>query len=138
MTTIVLGPADVRRLLPMDRCIDLVAAGLVELAEGRGRNPLRRGLRLDDGRILGSMPGWLAEPEAFGLKVVAVMPENHGTEWDAHQGLVVLFDPRNGVPLAILDASEVTAIRTAAASGVATRALAREDAGDLAILGSGV
>jgi ornithine cyclodeaminase len=122
----------------MERCVELVAEALAGLARGAGRNPLRRGLLLDDGRILGSMPGYLSEPPALGVKIVTVTPANHGGEWDAHQGVVCLFDEETGVPSAILDASEVTAIRTAAASGVATRALAREDAGDLAILGSGV
>jgi ornithine cyclodeaminase len=73
----------------------------------------------------------------MGLKVVTVMPRNHGTELDAHQGAVMIFETKRGQPLAILDATSVTRIRTGAVSGVATRALAREDAGDLAILGSG-
>jgi len=84
------------------------------------------------------MPGSLAQPAAVGLKVVGVFPGNHATEYDSHQGVVVLFDPENGVPRSVFDASEITAIRTAAASGVATRTLARADAGDLALLGSGV
>ena len=84
------------------------------------------------------MPGYLGSPEALGLKVVTVFPHNHGTPYDAHQGVVLLLDPRHGMPLAVMDASEVTAIRTAAVSGVATRLLAREQAADLAILGSGV
>ena len=142
MTTLVLSQREVRALLPMRECIDLVADALAALARGEGSNPLRRGMRLADGRsLLGMMPGYLgtdAEPGPLGLKVVTVFPGNHGTPYDSHQGVVVLFDAGNGVPRAILDASEITSIRTAAASGVATRLLAREDAGDLAILGSGV
>jgi len=84
------------------------------------------------------MPGELVEPPTIGLKVVVVFPKNHGTKYDSHQGVVMLFDPEHGLPTAILDGSEVTAIRTAAASGVATRLLAREDACELALLGSGV
>jgi ornithine cyclodeaminase len=84
------------------------------------------------------MPAHLGTPEALGLKAIAVFPGNEGTPLDSHQGIVVLFDPRSGAPSAIMDASSITAIRTAAVSGVATRALARSDAGDLAILGSGV
>ena len=136
--TRILTQDEVRALLPMERCIELVADALKRLARGDGQNPLRRGILLDDGRVLGVMPGYLAEPDALGIKVVTVTPSNHGGEWDAHQGIVCLFDPKIGVPTLIMDAAEVTAIRTAAASGVATRAMAREGAGDVAILGSGV
>jgi ornithine cyclodeaminase len=120
-------------------CIDLMAEALASLSRGEALNPLRRGMPLGDGRsLLGMMPGALKSPAALGLKVVTVFPGNHGTEFDSHQGIVALFDPDTGVPVAILDASEVTAIRTAAVSGLATRLLAREDADELAILGSGV
>ena len=140
METLILTQAQVRELLTMDACIDVVANGLCALARGEGQNPLRSGMLLEDGRgLLGLMPGFLGgEQEALGLKVIALMPGNHGTEWDAHQGLVALFDPKIGVPRAIMDAAEVTAIPPAAASGVATRAQAREDATKLALVGAGV
>jgi Ornithine cyclodeaminase/mu-crystallin family len=73
----------------------------------------------------------------LGLKVVSVFPGNHGTPYDSHMGPVMIFETQHGQPLAIMDATEITAIRTAAVSGVATRLLAREDAGDLAILRTG-
>src|SRR4029450_7761480 len=82
--------------------------------------------------------GYLGDPQSFGLKVVAVMPGNHGTPYDSHQGVVMLFGVEHGEPLAILDASAITAIRTAAASAAATDAFARSDAGDLALIGSRV
>jgi ornithine cyclodeaminase len=88
--------------------------------------------------MIGLMPGFLASPASLGLKVVSIFPGNHGTGYDSHQGVVMLFDIKHGSPIAIIDASSITAIRTAAVSGVATRALARDDAGDLAILGAGV
>ena len=139
MATLVLTQPEIRALLPMPTCIELVADALASLARGEAQNPLRRGMRLADGKsLLGMMPGSLAQPAAVGLKVVGVFPGNHATEYDSHQGVVVLFDPETGVPRAVLDASEITAIRTAAASAVATRALANEDAGDLALLGAGV
>ncbi len=141
--TIVLTQSEVRELLPMDRCIELVADALTRLSAGEALNPLRHGMWTPQGDgILAMMPGWLGAEEgsaaAFGIKVIAVFPGNHRTGLDSHQGLVVLFDPMNGVPRAIVDGSEITAVRTAAATGVATRCLAREDAGDLAIIGSGV
>lgn len=138
MPTLVLSQTEVRELLPMDRCIDLMAEALTGLSAGEAVNPLRHGIFLPDrSGFLGIMPGHTAEPAVLGLKVIAVFPGNHGSELDSHQGIVALFDTQNGRPLAILEASEITAIRTAAASGLATRLLAREDASELAILGSG-
>jgi len=92
----------------------------------------------DPANMLILMPAYLGDPPALGLKVITIFPGNAGTEFDSHPGVVMLFDTAHGQPLAIMDASEITAIRTAAVSGVATRLLAREDAGDLALLGSGV
>ena len=139
MTTVILTQSEIRRLLPMDTCMGLMALALETLGREQAVNPLRWGIRLPDQKaVLGMMPGAMRTPESIGLKVVGVFPSNHGTRFDSHQGVVLLLDPDNGVPLAILDAAEVTAIRTAAVSGVATRILAREDAGDLALLGSGV
>ncbi len=137
--TLILTQPEVRRLLPMRACMDLMAEALRSLARGEGINPLRSAIRLPEGRgILGLMPGLSGSPNALGLKVVTVFPGNHDTPYDAHQGVVVLFDTDYGLPVAILDASEVTAIRTAAVSGVATELLAREEATELAILVSGV
>lgn len=137
--TVILTPEEVRRLLPMAECMDAVETALRGLSTGRTLNPLRQIVRLPDERgLLALMPGYLEEPEVVGYKAVAVLGNNRGTRYDSHQGIVMLFDPGVGVPAAIMDASEITAIRTAAASGVATRLLAREDADTLAILGAGV
>src|SRR6202012_4482855 len=83
------------------------------------------------------MPGYLAQPECFGVKLVSIIPRNKPPQHSSHLGLVVLFEPEHGEPVAMLDAAEITAIRTAAASGLATRLLSRPQAGDLAILGAG-
>jgi ornithine cyclodeaminase/alanine dehydrogenase-like protein (mu-crystallin family) len=139
MTALVLTQQEIRALLPMPVCMDLMEEGLTALARGEALNPLRTLMRLEGGNgLLGMMPGSLRSRRIFGLKVVGVLPANHGTEFDSHQGVILLFDAEHGLPRAILDASEITAIRTAATSGLATRLLAREDAGDLAILGTGV
>lgn len=135
----IINQAEVTKLLPMKECIEVMAEALSALSAGDALLPLRTVLRLPGGRgLFGVMPAHLGRPEALGLKAISVFPGNEGTDYDSHQGLVVLFDTTHGFPTAIMDASSVTAIRTAAVSGVATRVLAREDAGDLALLGSGV
>jgi ornithine cyclodeaminase/alanine dehydrogenase-like protein (mu-crystallin family) len=128
----------VHELLTMQACIPLMRNALMSLGRGDVVLPLRTKVRLPTGTgVLGLMPGYLGEPESFGLKVVTVMPGNHGTPYDSHQGVVMLFGVEHGEPLAILDATAITAIRTAAASAAATHALANPDAGDVALLGSG-
>ena len=135
---VVVDAATVRRLLPMDRCIEVMADALSALARGRAVNPLRSILGLPFGdNALAVMPGALAEPPTFGVKVISVFPGNREAGLETHQGVVLLFEAEHGQPVALVDASEVTAIRTAAVSGAATRALARGDADVLAILGSG-
>jgi ornithine cyclodeaminase len=135
----ILSQREVTSLLPMGECIAVMDAVLRTLSSGGATLPLRTVLKVPEGRgVFGVMPAHLASPQALGLKAIAVFPGNDGTRLDSHQGLVLLFDPDTGAPIGILDASSITAIRTAAVSGVATRILAREDAGDLAILGSGV
>jgi alanine dehydrogenase len=125
----------------MADCIEVMAETLRQLALGEGLQPLRSVMWLPDHRgLLGVMPGALgaAGGGILGLKVVTVFPGNHGRGEETHLGSVLLFEPEAGRPLAILDAAAITAIRTAAVSAVATRALAREEAGELALLGSGV
>lgn len=138
MDVLIINQDEVRRLLPMNKCIDLMDQTLRTLARGDAVQPLRSATWLPDrSGLIGLMPGYLGEPQALGVKVVTVFPGNHGTDFDSHQGAVMLFDVDNGSPLAILDATEITAIRTAAVSAVATNRLAREDASCLALLGSG-
>jgi len=133
----ILRGADVKALLPMDTCIDLMRTTMIAVSEGRVRLPLRSVLPVSSGGLMGNMPGYLAEPECFGVKLVSIFPGNVAAGFSSHLGLVLLFEPEHGRPVAMLDAAEITAIRTAAVSGLATRLLAREDAGDLAILGAG-
>ena len=137
---LVLGHDDVKRLLPMEECIELMASVLADRARGNVWHPLRFVIRPpDEQSLMGLMPAHRSAPEAaYGLKVICIFPENPERGLDAHQGGVLLFDGATGELRALLDASAVTEIRTAAVSGVATRLLAREDARELAILGSGV
>ena len=135
----ILSQEDVQRLLTMDACIEVMARALETLSRGEAVLPLRSMVWMPDKTgLIGLMPAYLGNPAALGLKVVSVFSGNHGTEYDSHQGAVMLFDTQHGSLIAVMDATSITAIRTAAVSGVATRTLARQDAGDLAIVGSGV
>jgi len=134
----ILNGADVARLLTMEACVDLMDGALRALSNGDVVLPLRTMFWLPDrAGLLGLMPGYLGEPRSFGLKVVSVFPRNHDIGLPSHQGVVMLFGLEHGEPLGVFDADAITAIRTAAASGAATRALARPDAGDLALIGAG-
>jgi ornithine cyclodeaminase/alanine dehydrogenase-like protein (mu-crystallin family) len=140
MRVLVLNEADVHRLLPMHECIDEMAGVLAALSRGEAVQPLRTVLRPEGAAgLLAVMPAYRGGSDgAFGVKVVGVFAGNLAAGKDAHQGLVALFSAETGEPLALINASAVTAIRTAAVSGVATRALARGDAGDLALVGASV
>jgi ornithine cyclodeaminase/alanine dehydrogenase-like protein (mu-crystallin family) len=137
---LVLTHAEVESLLPMAECIDLMADALSELARGRADQPLRLVFRPPAAAgLIASMPSYRGGVSpAFAVKTVGVFHGNAARGLDTHQGSVLVFDGETGELRALVSASAVTAIRTAAVSGVATRALAREDAGDLALLGSGV
>ena len=116
-----------------------MAAVLASLERGEALLPLRSIVWLPDRTgALGLMPAFLAPERVLGLKAVTFFPGNEGTDLDSHQGAVLLFSAERGELLAIIDATSVTAIRTAAVSGVATGLLARADAHDLALIGSGV
>jgi ornithine cyclodeaminase len=123
----------------MTECIDAMANALATLARGGAVLPLRQVVRLPDGRnAFALMPAVLDAPAALGAKVITVVPGNDATPYDSHQGVVLLFDIELGRLLAILDASSITALRTAAVSAVATRLLSRPESRTLALLGAGV
>lgn len=135
----IITESEVPALLAMDECMDVMAGALSTLARGRAILPLRPLMRIPQkAGILGMMPAYMETPDALGVKIITVFNDNHGTEYDSHQGVVLLFEADHGSIVAVIDASSVTAIRTAAVSGVATRLLARADAHDLCIIGSGV
>jgi len=138
MSVLIVTQREVPGLLPMAECVDVMRQALETVSLGDAVLPLRTLMWLPDrSGLLGLMPAYLGVPRVVGLKVVTVMPGNHGTELDSHQGAVLLFEADRGSLFAIVDATSITAIRTAAVSAAATRLLAREDAGDLALLGCG-
>lgn len=139
MSTLILTQAEIPALLPMSECIDAMAEVLATVARGDATLPLRSMLFLPDSpNIFALMPARLGAPPCVGVKVITVFPGNHAAGLDSHQGAVLLFDTEHGRLLAVLDATSITAIRTAAVSAVATRLLAREGADSLALLGAGV
>jgi ornithine cyclodeaminase/alanine dehydrogenase-like protein (mu-crystallin family) len=135
----ILDEHDVTRLLRMDECVAAMTDVLASLAREELYNPLRWAARPPGASsLIGLMPAYRSgEHAVHALKAVVVAPENSSRGLDPHQGIVVLFDGETGVPRVVLNASAITAIRTAAVSAVATRALARADATTLAILGTG-
>lgn len=138
MKVLIVSHEEVRQHLPMSDCMKTMEEALLLLNSGDAMNPLRNVIWLPDKTgLMVLMPASMSEPAVMGLKAISVFPGNSVTEYDSHQGVVMLFEAKNGRLLAVIDATEVTAIRTAAVSGVATQLLARKDAGDLAILGAG-
>ncbi len=139
MSVRILSGDDVRAALTMADCIEAMDAVLRELAGDDLYLPLRSVVRPPKSQgLMGLMTAHRAgSAPAFGLKAVAIFPENPKIGLDAHQGIVVVFDGENGRVRGIVDGSAVTEIRTAAVSAVATRALAREGAVSLAVLGAG-
>jgi ornithine cyclodeaminase len=128
---------EVARLLSYEACIPLMREAMIALSQGRTQQMLRSIMDLSGGRAFGVMPGAMLEDGVLGAKLVSVYPENVARGGMSHQGVVALFDAATGAATAILDAGEITAIRTAAASAAATDVLARRDARNLAILGCG-
>lgn len=128
---------EVARRLTYPAAIRIVREAMVALSRGETRQLLRSLLPLSPGRLYGVMTGALGPEAPFGSKLISVFQGNGARAAPSHQGLVVLFEPRSGAPVCVLDAGEITAIRTAAATAVATAALARPDARRLALLGYG-
>ncbi len=145
MSVLILNHGDVHASLAPGECERAMSAVLAAHARGGAYFPLRS-VMLAPGApgLMGLMPAYAAAgpdhgtPGVFALKAICLMRENPARGLDAHQGLVVLFDHDTGIPTAILNASAITEIRTAAVTAAATRALSREDSTVLTILGAGV
>lgn len=139
METLLVNQNEVPRLLPMRECIEVMARAFAALSRGEASMPQRQIVWLPEkAGALGLMPAHLNGLGVLGVKAVTFFPRNEGTDIDSHQGAVLLFEAGRGRLLAVIDATSVTAVRTAAVTGLATRLLANPDAGDLALVGSGV
>ncbi len=139
MPILILGAREVRELLPYGECADVMRDVLAAFARGEVQQPLRTIVRPDGASsMMALMPSYRpGDAVAYGLKAICITPGNPALGLDTHQGIVLLSSARTGEPLAVLNASAVTEIRTAAVSAVATALLARPDAGVLAIIGTG-
>jgi alanine dehydrogenase len=136
---LVLGRREVEELLDVDALIDALAGAMVDLSSGRASVPPRVGAFVEESDgMLAAMPGYTPSAGALAAKLVTLFPRNAGTSLPTHQAVIAVFDPANGQLTALLDGTEITAVRTAAGSALATRLLARDDATTLAILGTGV
>src|SRR2546421_9262297 len=132
---LVLSRSDVEELLDLDALLDALAAAHAELSAGQASLVPRVGAFAGETGILGAMPAF-APSSGLGCKLVTLFPKNR--DRPTHQALIALFEAETGTPLALMDGTYITALRTAAAAALATRLLARPDARVLAILGTGV
>src|ERR1700738_2290164 len=118
-------------------CIPVGRESMIAFSRGETKQLLRSIIPLSEARLFGIMPGAMGAHAPFGAKLISVFQENFARGIQSHQGLVILFDPQSGAPVCVVHAGEITAIRTAAASAVATDALARPEAAHLTLLGYG-
>src|SRR5213080_133334 len=137
MKVLMLSQAEVTALLDLDRLLDALEDGFRAVSSGKVEVPGRTAVTAEHDGWLGTMPGYGAGL-GLGVKLVSVFPHNDAAGLPSHQALIALFDPATGSPLAVMDGTRITAIRTAGAAAVSARHLAREDAKVLAIVGAGV
>ena len=134
---LVINQQQIRTLLTPNTSIELMRKAMIQASSGEAEMPLRWGMQVPGSGLMGMMPGYIASPRCFGIKVINMMAANQNGVNSSHLGAMMLFEASNGLPLALIDAGEITALRTAAASALATDLLSRKDAKKLAIIGSG-
>jgi alanine dehydrogenase len=134
----ILNRSDVQRAISMSETIEVVKQAFIELSTGRAIVPLRLAISQEehDGVTL-FMPGYLKDSDALAVKVVSVHNRNPQRDLPRINALVLLIDPNTGRPLAVMEGGYLTALRTGAASGVATGLLARKDTESAAVIGAG-
>lgn len=134
----ILRANDVRAALAMPEAIACMRSAFAQMASGSAVLPERVAVRVaaQDGTTL-TMPGYLAQGDSLGLKVVSVFPRNTARQLPVVPAVVLLLDAATGMPLALLEATYLTALRTGAASGLAADLLARHDARVVTLFGAG-
>src|SRR5271165_598187 len=134
---LILNAAEITAVATAESLVPVIAAAMRMVSSRDVTLPLRSVMPLPGGNRFGVMPGSIGSRGIFGVKLLSLFPDNPRHGRSSHAGLMVIFEPETGLPRACLDAAVLTALRTAAASAVATDALARPDAGRLAIIGTG-
>jgi ornithine cyclodeaminase/alanine dehydrogenase-like protein (mu-crystallin family) len=136
---LILSRSDVEGLLDLRELIDAVGSAMADLSAGRASVPNRVAAMVSERQgLLGAMPGYVPSLGALTAKLVTLFPQNSGGPLPTHQALIGAFDPETGEPVAVMDGTAITALRTGAGAALSTRLLAREDAHVLAIIGTGV
>lgn len=134
----VISASQIESLLSPSLCIAALRSAMVAVSRGEAELPIRTFMPINNANgKMAIMPGSLADPQCFGIKLVAKYAREPGSPYGTHEGVVVLFDSESGLPVAIMEGATLTGIRTAAASALATDLLAREDAKRLLIIGCG-
>lgn len=134
---LVINQQQVRALLTPSTSIELMRKAMIQASSGNAEMPLRWGMNVPGSGFMGMMPGYIDSPRCFGIKVINMMNANQSGVHSSHLGAMMLFEADNGLPLALIDAGEITALRTAATSALATELLSRPNSRKLAIIGSG-
>jgi ornithine cyclodeaminase len=135
---LVLTGAETRALLDLDELRAGLATAMREVSEGRASMPARIAALVPERGMLAAMPAYVQGNGGLAAKLVSLFPGNAGTAVPTHQAVVVVFDPDTGQPLALLDGTSITTVRTAAGSALSADLLAVPNAAIMAILGTGV
>ena len=133
----ILNRADIRALTDVAALVPAMHTAMLRVSAGATDMPLRSMIPLPGGRLFGIMTGAMRDPDIHGAKLLSLYPDNPRSGRSSHCGVEVIFDADTGLPAAVVDAAELTAIRTAAATAVATDALARPGPARLALIGCG-
>lgn len=135
---IVISKDEVRALMSASEAIELMKETLMDFNLGKSEMSLRMSNQLSEGNFYLLMPAYMKVKKYFGVKLISIFPTNHSKNIPSHQGVVLLFSAEDGQEKAVVDCVEVTALRTAAVSAVATDLLARKNAKVMGFLGAGV
>lgn len=137
MELLLLSESEAQKLIDFDELLEALAEGFKALSEGKAIAPGRNEVSVPDAGFLLAMPAWQPD-QNIAVKLVTVFHGNNELGIPGHQALICVFDPKTGTPIAIMDGTYITAIRTAGGAALSTRLLARQDARVLTIIGAGV
>ncbi|KGP63943.1 ornithine cyclodeaminase [Legionella norrlandica] len=138
MSLRILSLADLKQCISMKQAISAMESAFIQLARHDVKLPLRTGVTIEEEKALMlTMPGFLTQEKALGLKVVSIFPNNTARNKPSITGFIMLLDATTGEAKVLMDAAYLTALRTGAVSGLATQYFARDDAHQVALIGAG-